>query len=177
MTDVSGQAARNQIKDDPMETLYIRSGSEFREATREEIIARAQALISQRFRTGSRPMSNPDFTAAFLRLHLGNLDYEVFGVLFLDTRHRLIAIEDMFRGTINTASVYPREIAQAILKHRAASVILYHNHPSSGVAEPSAADEAITRKIQQALDLFDVKVLDHVIVGESTFSFAQAGLL
>jgi DNA repair protein RadC len=176
MTDVFGQAARSQIKDDPVETFYIRNGSEFREATSEEIIARAQALISQRFRIGSKLMSNPDFTAAFLRLHLGTLDYEVFGVLYLDSRLRLIAIEDMFRGTIDGASVYPREIAQAVLKHRAVSVILYHNHPS-GVAEPSVADEAITRKIQGALQLLDVKVLDHLIVAENTFSFSKAGLL
>lgn len=159
-----------------MATLYVRSGSEFCEATSEEIIARAQALISQRFRTGSTPLSNPDLTAAFLHLHLGALDYETFGILHLDTQHRLITAENLFRGTIDTAAVNPREIAQSVLAHRTADVILYHNHPS-GIAKPSPADEAVTRKIQQVLALLDVKVLDHLIVGETIFSFVKAGML
>lgn len=159
-----------------MERLYVRSGSEFREATSEEVIARAQALISQRFQRGSTPLSQPELAGAFLRLHLGALDYEVFGVLHLDARHRLIVAEDMFRGSMDSAAVHPREVAQAVLKHRAVSVMLYHNHPS-GVAQPSPADEVITRKIQRALELLDVKVLDHLIIGETLFSFAKAGLL
>ena len=159
-----------------METFYVRNGSDFREATREEIIARAQALISQRFRTGSKPLSNSDLMEAFLRLHLGGLDYEIFGLLHLDTRYRLIAAENMFRGTMNSASVEPREVAQSVLSHRAAAVTLYHNHPS-GIAEPSQADEFITQKIRQVLDLINVKVLDHLIVGETVFSFARAGML
>lgn len=159
-----------------VDKLYVRTSSEFREATSEEIIARAQTLISQRFRTGSTPLSNPDLTSAFLRLHLGALDYEVFGVLHLDTQHRLIVAENMFRGTMSSATVEPREIAQSVLAHRTAAVILYHNHPS-GIAAPSYADEAITRKIRQVLDLIDVKVIDHVIVGETLFSFANAGML
>ena len=159
-----------------METFYVRSGSEFREATPEEIIARAQVLISKRFRTGAIALSAPHLTEAFLRLHLGALDYEVFGVLHLDTRHRLIIAENLFRGTMQSAEVYPREIAQSVLAHRTAAVILYHNHPS-GIAVPSEADEMITRKIRRVLDLIDVKVLDHLIVGETVFSFATAGLL
>jgi DNA repair protein RadC len=159
-----------------VETFYVRNGEEFREATREEIIARAQALISQRFRTGATPLSAPHLTEAFLRLHLGALDYEVFGVLHLDARHRLIVAEDMFRGTMKSAEVYPREIAQSVLARRTTDVILYHNHPS-GIAVPSQADEMITRKICQVLDLIDVKVLDHLIVGETLFSFASAGML
>jgi DNA repair protein RadC len=137
---------------------------------------RAKTLVSQRFRIGSKPLLTPDVTEAFLRLHLGALDYEVFGVLHLDTRRRLIAAENMFRGTMRSAEVSPREIAQSVLVHRTAAVILYHNHPS-GIAVPSQADEAITRKIRQVLDLIDVDLLDHVIVGETLFSFAAAGML
>ena len=133
-------------------------------------------LVSQRLRIGSKPLLTPDVTEAFLRLHLGTLDYEVFGVLHLDTRRRLIAAENMFRGTMRSAEVSPREIAQSVLVHRTAAVILYHNHPS-GIAVPSQADEAITRKIRQVLDLIDVDLLDHVIVGETLFSFAEAGML
>jgi DNA repair protein RadC len=176
MTDVFGQAARSRSRTTTVETFYVRSGSEFREATSEEIIAHAQELISQRFRKGSSPLANSDLTGAFLRLYLGALDYEVFGVLYLDTRRRLIAAEDMFRGTIDSTAVYTREIVKAVLKHGASSVILYHNHPS-GIAEPSAADEAITRKIQRALESIDAEVADHVIIGENTFSFSKAGLL
>ena len=159
-----------------MGTLYVRNGSEFREATTEEIVARAQALISRRFRTGSKPLSNPQLTEAFLRLYLGTLDYEVFGVLHLDTKHRLVAAEQLFRGTMASAEVNPREIAQSVLAHRTAAVILYHNRPS-GITEPSRAEKELTRKIQQVLDLLEIKVLDHIIVGETTFSFSNAGML
>jgi DNA repair protein RadC len=165
-----------QIKDDIMTTLYVRSGSEFREATGEEIITRAQAFISQRFRRGTRPLAHPNLTAAFLQLHFGVLDYETFGMLHLDSRYRLITAESLFRGTIDHATVIPREIAQSALSNRTSNVILYHNHPS-GVAEPSPADEAITQKIKQVLALLDIKVLDHLIVGETVFSLSKAGMI
>jgi len=113
----------------------------------------------------------------YLRLTIGRRDYEVFMVLFLDTKHRVIAPEEMFRGTLSQASVYPREVVKRSMAHNAAAVIFAHNHPS-GVAEPSAADEAITQALRNALSLLDVRVLDHLVVaGNEIVSFAERGLL
>jgi DNA repair protein RadC len=113
----------------------------------------------------------------YLRLALGRAGHEVFAVLFLDARHRLIACDEMFRGTLTQTSVYPREVVKQALRHNCAAVILAHNHPS-GVAEPSRADEALTRALQAALSLVDVRVLDHIVVGgASSTSFAERGLL
>jgi DNA repair protein RadC len=109
-------------------------------------------------------------------VHLGACEHEVFGLLHLDTRHRLVAVEDLFRGTLNSASVHPREVVKAVLARNAAAVILFHNHPS-GLCQPSAADELITRRLREALGLIDVRVLDHLIVAESIYSFAEHGLL
>ena len=95
----------------------------------------------------------------------------------LDVRHRVIAVEDLFQGTIDRASVHPREVVRACLRHNAASLLLFHNHASSGIAQPSQADELITKRIVEALSLVDVRVLDHLIIGEGIFSFAEAGLL
>lgn len=103
--------------------------------------------------------------------------YEVFACLFLDNQHRVIVLEEMFRGTLDSASVYPREIAKQALHHNAAAVIFAHNHPS-GISEPSVADKNITHTLKQALALFDIRVLDHFIIGDgSPFSFAEHGLL
>ena len=159
-----------------MTTLYVREGAEFREADNHDILTRANALISQRYRTGSLVLSEPCRTKEFLRLHLGGRDYEVFGLLHLNTRHRLIAAEDLFRGTLDGAAVYPREVVKSVLSHGSADVILYHNHPS-GSPEPSQADEAIIRRLKAALSLIDVRILDHVIVAEQIFSFSAAGIL
>jgi DNA repair protein RadC len=110
-------------------------------------------------------------------VQLGACDHEVFGVLHLDNRHRLIAVEKLFRGTIASASVHPREVAKAALMQNAPAVVLFHNHPS-GFTEPSAADELITRRLKEALALIDVRVLDHLIVaGTDITSFAERGLL
>lgn len=122
-------------------------------------------------------MSSPGRTRKFLQQHLGGRDREVFCCLFLDSQHRLLRCEDLFLGTLDGAAVYPREVAVRALRYRAAAVILGHNHPS-GVATPSAADKQITDRLQRALALLDVRVLDHLVVGRGTcFSFAQAGLL
>jgi DNA repair protein RadC len=166
----------DHIKDDDMDPLYIRSGTKFRKATCEEVIAHAQALISQRFHKESAPLATPALTREFLRVHLGGLDHEVFGMMYLDSGHRLIKAENLFRGTLNIAMVHVREVLQSVLAHRAASVILYHNHPS-GRAEPSLADEDVTQRIRRALALIEVKVIDHLIVAETVFSFAEAGML
>jgi DNA repair protein RadC len=160
-----------------MTTLYVRDQSGFREADASDVLDRAQALIAQRYRAGSPVLSSPERTREFLRVHLGGSDRETFGVLHLDNRHRLIAAEDLFQGTIDRASVHPREVVKAVLARAAvAAIVLYHNHPS-GSSEPSAADELITRRLKEALALIDVRVLDHLIVGESIYSMAEAGLL
>ncbi len=113
----------------------------------------------------------------YLRLHLGARPHEVFAVLFLDTRHRLIALEELFKGTLTQTSVYPREVVLRALHHHAAAVVLAHNHPSGSV-QPSRADEAITRTLKSALALIDVRVLDHVIVGPGeALSMAEQGLV
>jgi DNA repair protein RadC len=159
-----------------MTTLYVRDVSGFREAPPTDVLDRAQALLAQRYRVGSPVLSSPALTREFLKVHIGASEHEIFGVLHVDSRHRLIAVEDLFRGTINSASVHPREVVKAALMHNAAAVVLYHNHPS-GLPEPSAADELITRRLKEALALIDVRVLDHLIVAESIYSMAEHGLL
>lgn len=110
-------------------------------------------------------MLNPADSAQYLKARLRDYPYEVFAVLFLDTRHRPIACEELFRGSIDGAAVHPREVVRRALAHNAAAVILAHNHPS-GVAEPSQADRLITRRLQEALTLIEVRVLDHLIIGD-----------
>ena len=119
----------------------------------------------------------PGAVAGYLQLHLAGRRHEVFAVMFLDAQHRLIALEVLFTGTLTQTSVYPREVAVRALQHHAAAVVLAHNHPS-GSAEPSRADEALTRTLKAALALLDVRVLDHVIVaaGQSV-SMAERGLV
>lgn len=122
-------------------------------------------------------LSSPRDSAAFLRAWLRPYPYEVFACVFLDNRHRVIAAEEMFRGTIDGASVHPREVVRRAIAHNAAAVICAHNHPS-GVSEPSAADVAITRRLADALALVDVRVLDHFVIGEEQpLSMAERGLL
>ena len=112
-------------------------------------------------------LGNPRDTGDYLSAQLRHLPYEVFGCLFLDNRHRVLAFEELFRGTVDGASVHPREVVRACLKHNASAVIFAHNHPS-GVAEPSAADRAITRELKEALQLIGVRVLDHLVIGQGT---------
>jgi DNA repair protein RadC len=124
-------------------------------------------------------LSSPSKVREYLRLTLEARGYEVFMVLFLDAQNRLLAAEEMFRGSLSQTSVYPREVVKAALAHNASAVILAHNHPS-GIAEPSRADECITQQLRQALALVDIKVLDHFIVGSGpgqVMSFAERGLL
>ncbi len=122
-------------------------------------------------------LTSPEAVKAYLRLKLQDLPREVFVVIFLDAQNRVQAIDELFAGTLTQTSVYPREVVKRALTHNSAAVILAHNHPS-GVAEPSHADEALTRALQQALALIDVRVLDHFIVGRgAALSFAERGLL
>ncbi|MFY8274010.1 RadC family protein [Pseudoalteromonas sp. SSDWG2] len=121
--------------------------------------------------------NSPQAVTDFLKLELKGQQRELFLVMFLDTQNRLITHEVMFQGTIDAASVYPREVVKAALKYNAAAVIFAHNHPS-GIAEPSQADKLITNKLTQSLALVDIRVLDHIVVGGSTcISFAQVGYL
>jgi DNA repair protein RadC len=122
-------------------------------------------------------LSNPRITREYLALRFAGLEHEVFACIYLDNRHRPIACEELFRGTIDGASVHPREVVKRALVHNAAAVILAHNHPS-GVAEPSQADELITRRLKEALALVDIRVLDHVVVGSGhALSMAERGLI
>lgn len=128
--------------------------------------------------TAGELLSSPGAVRDWLRLKLGSLPHESFAVLWLDVRNRLIAYDELFRGTLNQASVHPREVVKQALAHNAAAAILAHNHPS-GLAEPSPADELLTRSLRDALALVDVRLLDHfVVVGHANpFSFAERGLL
>jgi DNA repair protein RadC len=122
-------------------------------------------------------LGNPRDSGDFLRARLRHLPYEVFGCLYLDNRHRVLGFEELFRGTIDGASVHPREVVRGCLQHNACAVIFAHNHPS-GVAEPSAADRAITHELRNALQLVGVRVLDHLIIGSGEpVSMAARGLL
>jgi len=121
-------------------------------------------------------LTSPQETRQYLSSQLRDYPHEVFAVLFLDQRHRVIEFDEMFRGTIDGASVYPREVVKKALEYNSAAVIFAHNHPS-GVAEPSQADEKITRRLKDALALVDIRVLDHFVVGDEVVSFAERGLL
>lgn len=122
-------------------------------------------------------LTDPLAGAEFVRAKLAGYPYEVFACLFLDNRHRMIAFEELFRGSISGASVHAREVVRRCLAHNAAAAIFAHNHPS-GVAEPSRADREITAELQRALRLIDVRVLDHFVVGaDKAISLAQSGLL
>ena len=125
----------------------------------------------------SEPLENPGATEQFLKSALRDNPNEVFACLFLDTRHRVIAYEELFHGTIDGATVYPRVVAKKALKHNAAALIVAHNHPS-GISEPSLADQAITRRLKDALALLDIRLLDHFVIGEGApVSMAARGLL
>ena len=123
------------------------------------------------------PLESPAATEEYLKAVLRDHPHEVFACLFLDTRHRVIAFEELFHGTIDGATVYPRVVAEKALRHGAAALIVAHNHPS-GVCEPSLADQAITRRLKEALALLDIRLLDHFVIGEGMpVSMASRGLL
>jgi DNA repair protein RadC len=122
-------------------------------------------------------LTSPELVRQYLSAQLRHQPREVFAVLFLDSQNRLIAYEELFFGTIDGASIYPREVVRRAMIHNAASLILAHNHPS-GVAEPSQADQRITQRLQAALELVDIRVLDHMVVGDlDVVSFAERGLI
>ena len=147
-------------------------------AKENQLIAEAKQLLYKRLvKRRYKPLTSPDAVRAYLRLHLAEQEREMFYCLFLDSQHRLLDDQTLFQGTINSCSVYPREVVKATLAINAAAVILAHNHPS-GVAEPSIADRQITERLKAALALVDVRVLDHFVVGgEDVISFAERGWL
>ena len=121
-------------------------------------------------------LTSPQQTMQYLRSRLRDYNHEVFACLMLDNRNRVITFREMFRGTIDGASVYPREVVKQALADNAAAVILAHNHPS-GVSEPSQADIRITERLRKALELVDIRVLDHVIIGDEITCLSERGLL
>jgi len=142
---------------------------------------RAFPELARRYFSESLPsgetIRNPADTEAFLQARMRHLDHELFCCLFLDNRHRVLRFDELFRGTIDGTSVYPREVVKEALAVNAAAVILAHNHPS-GVAEPSQADERITKRLKSALELVDIRLLDHLIIGDgSATSLARRGLI
>jgi DNA repair protein RadC len=142
----------------------------------EALMDLALKLLAARHKKG-QALENPEQTQAYLRLHLAKRPNEVFVCLYLDTKHRVIALEELFQGTIDSASVHPREVVRRALQVKAAALIVAHSHPS-GVAEPSQADLQITRRLVDALKLVDIRVLDHVVVAtEGSVSLAERNLL
>ena len=147
-----------------------------RPVTADELISATRELIATRFSRGT-VLSSPDESRDYLIIQLAEYEHEVFACLFLDNRHRVIEFRRLFRGTIDGCSVHPREVVKTALLLNTAAVIFAHNHPS-GVAEPSRADITLTKRLQDALGLVDVRVLDHIVVGGAeTVSFAERGLL
>lgn len=147
--------------------------------TEQEVIDAALAITESRanYDLAKPCMNSPQAVKDFLRMKLGHLEHEVFGVLFLDAQHRVIEFREMFRGTLTQTSVYPREVLKLALELNAGACIVAHNHPS-GVETPSRADELITQTLKSSLNLIDVRLLDHVIVtAHNCRSFAESGLL
>ena len=145
-------------------------------ASNQEILAAARAVLEHRVRRGAL-LQSPQKVGEYLSMRVGYLDYECFGVILVDQRHRVIDCVELFRGTIDGASVYPREIIKLVLAKEAAGVLAYHNNPSA-VKEQSQADELITRKLRDSLAAIDVRLLDHLVVAASNIlSFAELGLL
>ena len=155
--------------------LFIKSGRRYRAATSQEVYdAAADAYVA---RVAGATISAPRDAHELCRVLVGRYEHERFGVLFLDARHRLIAAEAMFFGTIDGATVYPREVVKRALELNAAALILTHQHPS-GISEPSEADRAITQRLSKALALVEIRLLDHVVLGaDQAVSLAERGWL
>lgn len=158
--------------------VAIESGSQAISFTNEEqeVINQAISILQDKFtKVDDFVFTSPEAVSTYIMLHVATLEREVMGVLFLDNQHRLIANDILFTGTIDAASVYPREVVKKGIYYNSAAVILYHNHPS-GVAEPSQADRRITSRLSDSLALLDMRVLDHFVVGQTKYvSFAERG--
>lgn len=139
----------------------------------EQIINEAKKLTRRDIRRG-KLINSPDVTRDFLRVNYAEHKYEIFGMILLDNKHRIIKVEEISRGTIDSASVHPREVLSLVIETNAKAVIIFHNHPS-GDNVPSISDDRITKKIQYTLSMIDVKMLDHMIVGDDIYSYAEHG--
>jgi DNA repair protein RadC len=157
--------------------LYVRDrDGQFIRANPESVVAGARAHLRHRIRRGAS-LTSPELVRSFVAVNLGDRDCEYFCLLLLDGHHRFLRFVELFRGTIDRASVHPREIIKVIVDSQAAAVLLVHNHPSQN-GEPSAADQQITRRVKDLLALMDVRVLDHLIVaGGDVTSLSERGLL
>ncbi len=146
-------------------------------AEEQATLAHAADILKSKLIISEQPaLTSPDMVKTFCQHSLAAKEHEVFGVIFLDNQHRVRSTAELFTGTVDAASVYPREVVKKALAENAAAVIFYHNHPASGVAEPSQADRRITRRLADALALVDIKVLDHFVVAiEEVVSFAERG--
>lgn len=160
-------------------TLSIRRGaliSRYLPATAEQILEEARRVIDLKTQRGEA-FTSPELVKEYLITKLAGFEHEVFAALFLDAKHQLIQYVEMFRGSIDSASVYPREVVKEALHHNATAVIFAHNHPS-GNPEPSQADKTLTQRLKEALMLIEVRSLDHIVVGgRQTVSFAERGLI
>jgi DNA repair protein RadC len=189
-TGVTGKSAVDMARDLVMQfgsltRLFAASRAEFcavhglgdaKYAQLQAVLEMARRALGEEMRQGDA-LASPAAVRDYLRLALAGKAYEVFCVVFLDTQHRVLAVEELFRGTLTQTSVYPREVVKRALAHNAAALILAHNHPS-GLAEPSRADETLTQTLKSALALVDVAIIDHFIVGNGcALSFAERGLL
>ena len=161
---------------DPFEMNKIKGLGPAKQAELMAVLELAKRALAEQL--CSRPFfDTPATVKQYLQIHLAHRNHEVFAVLFLDAQNRLITMEEMFRGTLNQTSVYPREVLVRALHHSTGSVVLAHNHPS-GVVKPSKADEQLTQSLKSCLAFIDVKVLDHIIVGPGeSFSMAESGLI
>jgi len=167
---------RTLFQADRMRFCRTRGLGDAKFAQLQAVLELARRHLSETLSRGGA-IQNPDDTKRYLRARLREYPYEVFACLFLDTRHRVIACEELFRGTIDGASVHPREVLRRALEHNAAALILAHNHPS-GIAEPSQADRRITERLREVMALVDIQVLDHIVVGDQeSVSFAERGWL
>jgi DNA repair protein RadC len=166
-----------ESKADTFTSGFVRETAQgYTSVSDDAVIDAALELLSQRIAKGPL-LASPRAVKDYLRLRFADLQHEVFCLLYLDKRHRLIACEDIFRGTIDGASVHPREVVKAALRHNAAAVICAHNHPSHN-AEPSHADELITSRLKEVLSLVDIRLLDHLVVSAvATVSLAERGVL
>lgn len=141
------------------------------------IINSAVSILESKIISSEWTMTSPQNVKSFLKLKLASHDHELFAVIFLTNQHQVISFETMFRGTINAASVYPREVVKRALEVNSSAVIFAHNHPSDSL-QPSDADKVLTKRLKDGLDLVDIRVLDHLIVTKTgIFSFAEEGLL
>jgi len=148
-----------------------------RPLTEPEILAAAKLMIAKQFNSKKHSINNCTAAKEFLIPHFAKYEYEVFAVLFLNIKQQVIACDDLFKGSIGSAPVYPREVIKCALKHNARSVIIAHNHPS-GNPEPSPSDIELTQQLKTALELVEVTLLDHIVVGgANTVSFIERGLL